>query len=151
VWSVDSVDAGDRVRLEEMFDRCSIDTVVRRFFGLVRRLPPRYLDDVLAGRPERHDAVVARTSDGQVVGLASVGTGGGLPELGVLVEDAWQRRGLGTALVDALLRRARERGVVRLVASVLPGREGVLTGLDRRLPRHRVQHTSDATMHVYEL
>jgi GNAT superfamily N-acetyltransferase len=94
---------------------------------------------------------VARTSDGQVVGLASLGTGGGLPELGVLVEDAWQRRGLGAALVDALVRRARERGVVRLVASVLPGREGVLTGLDRRLPRHRVQHTSDATMHVYEL
>jgi GNAT superfamily N-acetyltransferase len=148
---VDTPGASDRTKLIEMFDRCSLDTVVRRFFGLVRQLPARYLDDVLAGRPELHDAVVARLADGPIVGLASLGTGDGPPELGVLVEDAWQQRGIGTALVDALLVRARDRGVATIVASVLPGRERVLSGLDKRFPGHLVENGRDTTAHVYAL
>jgi GNAT superfamily N-acetyltransferase len=150
-WTIDAVHPGDRVPLTEMFDRCSVDTVVHRFFGLVRQFPRRYLDEVLAGAPERHDAVVARAADGAVIGLGSVGSGDGVAELGVLVEDAWQRQGVGTALVDALIARARCRSVTRIAAGVLPGRDDVLSGLDRRLPKHRVRYQRDATTHVYEL
>lgn len=134
-----------------MFDRCSVDTVRNRFFGLVRQFPWRYLDDVLAGRPEVHDALVARTPDGLIVALASLSTGDAVPELGVLVEDAWQHRGIGTSLVDLLVARARAAGAVRIAAGVLPDRTEILAGLDRRLPRHRVRRGTDVTTHVYDL
>lgn len=89
---------------------------------------------MLAGRPEAHDAVVARhRTEGQVAGLASLAAGSeagpGIPELGVLVADTWQRQGLGAPMVDLLLVRARERGVERMSACVLPGRSELLTAL----------------------
>ncbi len=40
-------------------------------------------------------------------------------DLGVLVEDAWQRRGIGTALVTSLLDSARAKGVTTVHADVL--------------------------------
>jgi GNAT superfamily N-acetyltransferase len=93
---------------------------------------------VLAGRPEVHDAVVARHGDrGELAGLASLAAGSDagaeIAELAVLVVDAWQRQGLGGAMVDLLLGRARERGVVRVSASVMPGRSGLLGALARRV------------------
>ena len=39
-------------------------------------------------------------------------------DVGVLVEDDWQRRGVGTALLDALVRRVCERGSRFLRADV---------------------------------
>lgn len=44
-------------------------------------------------------------------------------EVAVVVEDAWQGRGLGRILVRNLARRARTVGVERFVASMLPENE----------------------------
>jgi GNAT superfamily N-acetyltransferase len=52
-------------------------------------------------------------------------------ELGVLVEDRWQRRGVGTALVDRLVASARARGIDQLVANVLGEDRFVLEVLRR--------------------
>jgi GNAT superfamily N-acetyltransferase len=55
-------------------------------------------------------------------------------ELGVLVEDSWQRRGIGTELVTRLVASARARGVNQIVADVL-GEDGfVLSALRRIAP-----------------
>ncbi len=52
--------------------------------------------------------------------LASLISGrGGCAELGVLVEDAWQRRGIGRQLVAHLVAAASARQVTDLTASVL--------------------------------
>lgn len=40
-------------------------------------------------------------------------------ELGVLVEDAWQRAGIGRRLVAHLIATAHARGIITLTASVL--------------------------------
>ena len=45
-------------------------------------------------------------------------------EIAFVVSDALQRRGLGTALADALAEAARERGVKRFVATMLPDNLG---------------------------
>ena len=52
--------------------------------------------------------------------------GGSLTEIGVVVADAWQGRGVGSALVRALLSRAQARGVTSLSMDVLPGNHQVL-------------------------
>jgi GNAT superfamily N-acetyltransferase len=44
---------------------------------------------------------------------------GDSPELGVLVEDAWQRRGIGRRVVTRLIAAAPARGITTVEASVL--------------------------------
>ena len=47
-------------------------------------------------------------------------------EIGVVVADAWQGRGVGSALVGALIRRAQARGVTSLIMDVLAGNRQAL-------------------------
>jgi GNAT superfamily N-acetyltransferase len=56
-----------------------------------------------------------------VVALASLIRDGSQDsaELGVLVEDAWQRAGIGRRLVAHLIAAAHARGITSLTASVL--------------------------------
>jgi len=52
--------------------------------------------------------------------------GESLTEIGVVVADAWQGQGVGSALVRTLLRRALARGVTSLSMDVLPDNQQVL-------------------------
>ena len=52
-------------------------------------------------------------------------------ELGILVEDGWQRRGIGTELLTCLVAFARARGIDRIVADVLGEDSFVLSALRR--------------------
>jgi GNAT superfamily N-acetyltransferase len=134
---VDVVRPGDRAALLHLFEACSEATIVGRFFALLRSFPSAYLDGALANSPKAHDAVVVRYGDGlHVAGLASVVARPGDPraaELGVLVADGWQGRGLGRSMVETLVSRAARRGAEELAASVLPHRSGLLLALGRRL------------------
>ncbi|WP_370073017.1 N-acetyltransferase family protein [Streptacidiphilus sp. MAP5-3] len=125
-----------RSALHLLFAACSPETVQLRFRARLSALPAAYLESLLTGPPELHDAVVARDFDsGTVVGLGSLA----LPdqsrpetgELGLLLVDAWQRRGVGRAMAEVLLARARVRGVTRLVAEVAHGRSALLAALAR--------------------
>jgi GNAT superfamily N-acetyltransferase len=155
-WSVDTVREWDRDALHTLFSACSPETVRLRFFGQVPHIPRRYLDEVLTGPPEVHDAVIARCGQaGRVAGLASLAAeseaGPDVAGLGVLVADAWQRQGVGTAMIEALLIRARARGVERVAATVLPGRFALLAALSRRLERDRAYGSADGRTGVYRL
>ncbi|MDD1057159.1 GNAT family N-acetyltransferase [Streptomyces cocklensis] len=155
-WRTAVVTPADAGALRDLFAACSQDTVRLRFFGRVRALPAEYLDDVLAGRADVHDAVVAYedgASGAHPAGLASLALppGAQVAELGVLVADAWQRQGAGRAMVDLLLARARARGVPRVGAAVLPGRSGLLAALGRRLPAEHLALSADGPSGVYKL
>jgi GNAT superfamily N-acetyltransferase len=65
------------------------------------------------------------------VGLATLARSAGDHELGVLVEDGWQRRGIGTKLLTCLVASARARGVDQIVADVLGDDRFVLSALRR--------------------
>jgi GNAT superfamily N-acetyltransferase len=120
--SVRRARTGDRAALEAMFGRCSWETAYRRFHGVVAAIPARYLAEALAGVPEHFALVVVNGPC--VVALASCreGRSGGAvgrAELGILVEDAWQRRGLGGLLLRRLIEHADSRGLSMLHAQVL--------------------------------
>ena len=137
--SVRPAEAADGAALRAMFDRCTPSTRYRRFHGPVKSLPERYLADALSGSPF-HYALVAcpepvkdrdsgpgpapnrpsAPGGGAIVALASCRTvDEGAAELGVLIEDAWQRRGLGTGLIGDLAAHAANVGLRVLEAQLL--------------------------------
>jgi GNAT superfamily N-acetyltransferase len=121
--------------LQRMFRRCGPDTRYGRFWTVLNALPAPYLDQALGADPSVHDAVVAQAPSGELVGLGSavrVATADGPAiDVGLLVEDAWQRRGVGIRLLLTLSARARARGVRRLRCDVLSERAALLGVLRR--------------------
>ncbi len=111
--------------------------------------------DLRSSRESRHPAVV-RLRSGEALEVAFVQSDlGGVPQITVLasigfevvaaarlialpgdaeiefvVEDAHQRRGIGAALRDTLVRIARERGIYRLHARASPDNVAIRRLLD---------------------
>ncbi|MFI5047539.1 MAG: GNAT family N-acetyltransferase [Acidimicrobiia bacterium] len=126
----------DRRAIEAMFARCSFESRYARFLAPVAAFPADQLARGLSSAPG-HEAWLATPRSGPetVVALGSwarVGTGA---EVALLVEDSWQRRGIGTALLDVLVAEARDGGVCQLTAAVLSESRHVLRMLRRAATR----------------
>ena len=65
-------------------------------------------------------------------------------DIGVVVADAWQRQGVGAALMRALVARAQARGVTSLAMDVLPGNRRVLAMVLAHWPDAAVGHSPDS-------
>jgi GNAT superfamily N-acetyltransferase len=124
--------ADDRDALAEGFERLGPRSRYRRFFAPVVRLTDAQLEYLTNVDHHEHEALVAvdeRTRDG--VGVARfVRLAEGVAEPAVAVADDWQRRGVGTHLLDALSDRARAEGIDVFVAPVLAENAAVLGLLD---------------------
>ena len=55
-------------------------------------------------------------------------------DVGVMIADAWQGRGVGSALLRALVRRAQTRGATGITMSVLPENRRVLAMISGHWP-----------------
>src|SRR5437588_4556301 len=112
----------DGERLRRLFDRLSPETVYRRFFTLFPAPPPSVLRHLGAVDHCDHEGLVALEGD-EIVAVARwdrPGEGGPrAAELSILVEDAWQHRGLGRALMGLLVAEAARRRVTSLSAVIL--------------------------------
>jgi RimJ/RimL family protein N-acetyltransferase len=100
----------------------SAASLTSRFMVGTRRLPGTYLRHVATVGRDRWDAQVA-LRDGRLVGWAEYGRWrayGDEADVAVLVLDAWQRKGVATALVRAMLPRCAAAGVRVLHADVAP-------------------------------
>lgn len=107
--------AGDCDAAIAMLGRCSGPTLRRRFHGVTDGV--QYVTSLIGSG---HPAVgYGAWIDGQCVGIASLHLSEqASAELAVLVEDDWQQRGIGTALVAALAHDARQRGLTTLTANI---------------------------------
>jgi len=124
--------AGDRPALERMLARCTGQTRYRRFHGPVKVFPERYLTEALSGSPLHFALVACLDEDGAVVALASCrAVDEGVAELGILVEDDWQRRGVGSDLLREIMAYAARTGLRALQAQVLADQPWI-AGLLRR-------------------
>ncbi len=131
--SVRRVTGSDARTIASMWQRCTLATRIARFHAPVRDIPASYLETVFAGPSA--SVVAACQHCGAVVALASLipNASQDSAELGVLVEDAWQRAGIGRRLVAHLVTTARARGITTLTASVLAGNAKV-ADLLRQIP-----------------
>jgi GNAT superfamily N-acetyltransferase len=116
------VTAADRALLLNGFARFGERSRQQRFFGVKVRLTEAELSFFTEVDHHDHEAlgaIDARTGAG--VGIARfvrLEPGGPVAEAAVAVVDDWQGRGLGRALLVALVQRAREEGVERFRATL---------------------------------
>lgn len=100
--------------------RLSVESRRRRYFAPINELTPSQLERVTVGAGPDDLNLGAFDAEGRIVGLAQYATeDGDSAEFGVVVDDALQRGGLGTCLVQRLLEAARERGLAALNGLVL--------------------------------
>ena len=117
----------DAAAVARMHRRCSLDTIFRRYLTAMPQLSPTLQLRLLDLR-----LTLVALSGEEVVGMAHLADAAGQPtELAVLVEDAWQRRGVGRALAEAVLDVAEAEGEIALTAYTLPSSVGVHTLLRR--------------------
>ncbi|MEU2097201.1 GNAT family N-acetyltransferase [Streptomyces globisporus] len=105
--TVRRADQGDLAAARTMHDRCSPDTLSLRYHGPVADAD-RYLDHLLSPRFGRTLAV--QTASGRLVALGHLLWDGDETEVALLVEDDWQRRGIGSELLRRLVALAEEAG-----------------------------------------
>jgi GNAT superfamily N-acetyltransferase len=109
----------DGEKLRAMFSRTSFETIYRRF-----HLPypevPEWMLALMLGADHHKEALVAVTQE-KVVGHAMYARlgDGTEAEMAIIVEDGWQSKGVGKALLSELARRARPRGVETFTGEVL--------------------------------
>ena len=130
---------GDLGGLRDFLSGLSVRTRYLRFFAGAPASAAMLR--VLAGQRPDADALVA-TRNGVIIGHAmAVDTaappGAAATEIGVVVADAWQGRGVGSGLVRALTSRARARGATTLVMEVMAENRRVLDMIARRWPDAR--------------
>ena len=110
----------DAERLCRMFDRLSPTSIYRRYLAPVTRASARALLNLAGIDGETRGAAVALAGD-EIIGVARWErlASGHEAEVAVLVEDAWQSRGLGRRLLARVAGDAGRRRIDALVASIL--------------------------------
>ena len=103
-----------------IFNQLSPQTVYQRFFQALPELSPgmaRYLANV---NQANRMALVAE-ANGEVIGVGRYERTNDpkVVELGLVVLDQWQNRGLGRALLREVLRVGKSNGILRFRADVL--------------------------------
>jgi GNAT superfamily N-acetyltransferase len=146
------VGPADRPALTDFFTGLSVETRYLRFFGPVTPTPA--LLDLLCGEPAGVHAVVA-VADGAIVGHALAADRlvpeagqepgqGRTTDIGVVVADTWQGRGVGSALMRAVVGQAQARGVASLAMDVLHINRKMLGMILRHWPAACIDHSRDS-------
>ncbi|MFJ9640825.1 GNAT family N-acetyltransferase [Streptomyces sp. NPDC101178] len=124
--TVRRADRSDLAAARAMHDRCSPGTLSLRYHGPVGDAD-RYLDHLLSPRFGRTLAV--QTASGKLVALGHLLWDGDETEVALLVEDAWQRRGIGAELLRRLVRLAEEAGCESVYAVTQSRNTGMVAAM----------------------
>ncbi|MFJ5533260.1 GNAT family N-acetyltransferase [Streptomyces sp. NPDC093261] len=124
--TVRRADTSDLEAAKEMHDRCSPRTLSMRYHGPVVDAD-RYLNHLLSPRFGRTLAV--QTPSGRIVGLGHLLWDGDETEVALLVEDEWQRRGVGSELLGRLVTVAVEAGCESVYAVTQASNTGMVTAM----------------------
>lgn len=123
----------DEAELTALYSRLSPETVYQRFFSVMARLPPSWAHILANVDYERRMAIVAIDPDGTLIAVAryDYDETSKEAEIAIVVQDQWQDKGLGTAMVTELLNYAAAKGIHRFRANVLAENRRMLDILAR--------------------
>ncbi|HLH58382.1 MAG TPA: GNAT family N-acetyltransferase [Streptosporangiaceae bacterium] len=133
--------------LRDFLAGLSLRTRYLRFFaGVVPVIPPMLRRLIGGATPGRYVDVLVAVEDGVIIGhgMSSDDTspsGERVSEMGVVVTDARQGRGIGTALMRALAGRARARGATAVMMDVLAENQRMLAMIEKQLPAARQERS----------
>ncbi|MZE72117.1 GNAT family N-acetyltransferase [Streptomyces sp. SID5789] len=124
--TVRRADTRDVAAAKAMHERCSPRTLGMRYHGPVGDAD-RYMNHLLSPRFGRTLAV--QTASGRIVGLGHLLWDGDETEVALLVEDAWQRRGIGGELLGRLVAMATETGCASVYAVTQASNTGMVAAM----------------------
>lgn len=121
---------------QEFVRKLSNESRYFRFMDSLRELSPRMLSHFTQVDYDRHMALIAvATVDGReaesAVARYVVADDSTSCEFAIVVADQWQRRGVGTLLMRALMDAARKRGLDLMHGEVLAGNQKMLNFMQR--------------------
>ncbi|MFD8199759.1 GNAT family N-acetyltransferase [Streptomyces sp. NPDC059701] len=124
--TVRRADVRDLRAAREMHERCSDGTLRMRYHGPVGDTD-RYLNHLLSPRYGRTLAV--QSASGRIVALGHLLWDGDETEVALIVEDAWQRRGIGGELLGRLVAMAAETGCASVYAVTQASNTGMVAAM----------------------
>jgi ribosomal protein S18 acetylase RimI-like enzyme len=142
----------DLPALGGFFAGLSVQSRYLRFFSPITP-GPSLLNLLCGGGDGTTDALLV-TRDGVIVGHGMAADvsgpcGARTTDIGVVVADAWQGRGVGAALVRALITGAQVRGVTTVTMDVMHGNDRALAMIKGHWPVARTRRSRDCvTLHV---
>lgn len=147
--------AEDREREVEFIRNLSSEARHFRFLGAVKDVSPALLDSLMQVDYSQKMAFVALVhQDGKLIEVGvsryAATQESGQCECAVTVADAWQHRGLGTALMRHLIDTARQNGFKQMY-SVDAAANAHLQALAHDLGFQRTRDPQDATQVIHRL
>ncbi|MFI8259632.1 MULTISPECIES: GNAT family N-acetyltransferase [unclassified Streptomyces] len=124
--TVRRADGSDLAAARAMHDRCSERTLGLRYHGPVADAD-RYLSHLLSPRFGR--TLAATTASGKLVALGHLLWDGDETEVALLIEDDWQRRGIGSELLGRLIAMAVETGCNSVYAVTQASNTGMVAAM----------------------
>ncbi|MFI6085523.1 GNAT family N-acetyltransferase [Streptomyces sp. NPDC051217] len=124
--TVRRADQSDVDAASAMHERCSEHTLGLRYHGPVDDTD-RYLDHLLSPRHGR--TLKVQTASGRLVALGHLLWDGDETEVALIVEDAWQRRGIGSELLGRLIALAVEAGSTSVYAVTQASNTGMVAAM----------------------
>jgi GNAT superfamily N-acetyltransferase len=124
----------DRDSVLKGISRTSDDSVYHRFFTLKRTFSESELNNFLNIDFVKEVGLVAVLEEADrpiIAGGRYIVFTPGVGELLLVVEDAYQKQGVGSALMRHLIAIARKAGIKALHAQVLPSNESILKIFER--------------------
>jgi acyl-CoA hydrolase/RimJ/RimL family protein N-acetyltransferase len=112
----------DEARVQQLLYGLSEESVYSRYHYLRTRYPRDEIQALLDADPQRGCAFVAELpEDGTLIGLTryDLEPVSGIGELGIVIADAWQRKGVGSALMRRMVEVGKANGLKGLRADVL--------------------------------
>ena len=124
----------DESRLVTLYGRLSDHTAYQRFFTVMKRLPPDWAHYFANVDYRRRMALVAERDlewRPELIGVARYEPSHeeDTAELAIVVQDYWQGKGLGTILLNEILRTAEANGIRRFRGYVLADNHRMLAML----------------------
>lgn len=130
---VRAIRPGDAQAVLALYARLSERTRFRRYFCASAHLPPGELKRIIDADGHDRETLVAEAGD-RIIGVGQLQR---LPhcsaeaEVAVVVEDAFQRQGLGSVLFAQLVATARRQRISRIVAELLADNMPIVCALVR--------------------
>ena len=110
----------DEPLVKDLFKSFSEETMHFRFFHAIREITHQQLVRFCYTDYDREIALVAEL-DGALIGMSRLmfDPGTSKAEFSVVVTDAWQKRGIGKAMVEKIVKIGREKGLSTIYATVI--------------------------------
>ncbi len=121
----------DEPLVRDLFYQLSPSSIHSRFFQMLKAIPHEKLQEFLRVDYESDMALVVLTESGENAAMVAIAhyrknPATNFAEAAFLVRDDWQGKGVGTALMNALVDAARSRGIAGFTADVLMENHGML-------------------------